>query len=102
MARDDARSEVRHLQEQSEALADEHAAGAGTYRRLHETTTVAVRLLKDDADAVMAMAASQGVPVSSLLRAWTLAGLRQESGDTVGATLTDLECGLRQLRKALG
>ena len=102
MARDDACSEVRHLQEQSEVLADEDAAGAGKYRRLHETTTVAVRLLKDDADAVTTMAASQGVPVSSLLRAWILAGLRQESGDSVGATLTDLERGLRQLRKALG
>ncbi len=102
MVRNDARSEVRDLQKRSEALADEDAAAAGKFRRLHETTTVAVRLLKDDADAVTMMAAAQGVPVSSLLRAWILAGLRQESGDTVGATLTDLERGLRQLRKALG
>jgi hypothetical protein len=55
-----------------------------------------------DADAISALASAQGIPVSTLLRGWVLSGLRHEQADSVGATLSELEQGLRRLRKALG
>ncbi len=74
----------------------------GRATSLHDTTTVAVRLIRKDADAIAALADEQGVPVSTLLRMWILAGLRDEQGDSVGATLSELERGLQRLRQALG
>lgn len=102
MARRSSRAEVRAIQTIDESLKKQPVDPAAEFRPLHETTTVAVRLLREDADAVMSLAASQGVPASTLLRAWILAGLRHETDDSVGATLTELERGLRQLRRALG
>jgi len=71
-------------------------------RKLHDTTTLALRLKRKDANAISALALAQGVPISALLRGWVLAGLHHEQGDNVGATLSELEQGLRRLRKALG
>jgi hypothetical protein len=98
----DAEGEIEYVQRNSRRLANGSADGFPAAKPLHETTTVAVRLIRSDADAISALAASHGVPLSTLLRTWVLAGLRSEQGDSIGATLTDLEQGLRRLRKALG
>ena len=102
MASRDAKAAVRRVQARSTRLASEAADERTPFRPLHETTTVAVRLVKSDAQAISALAADRGVPVSELLRAWILAGLRDEQGDSVDATLIQLEHGLSRLRKALG
>jgi hypothetical protein len=98
----DAEAEIRDLQSHSTQLASQSAEGLPPARPLHDTTTVAVRLIRKDADAIAALADEQGVPVSTLLRMWILAGLKDEQGDTVGATLSELERGLQRLRQALG
>lgn len=69
MGRDDARAEVRALQDVPDSLEHEEAGSADDVRPLHKTTTVAGRLRRVDADAVTPLAAAQGVPVSTLLRA---------------------------------
>lgn len=98
----DARAEVRRIQERSSRLAAEGLRDETVTKPLHETTTVAVRLVRQDAEAIAALAARQGVPVSSVLRTWVLAGLRESQDDSVAATLEQLEQGLGRLRRALG
>lgn len=95
-------SEVKAVQVDSARLSSEPVPDSAEYRALHDTTTVALRLTRMDADAISALASAQGIPVSTLLRGWVLSGLRHEQADSVGATLSELEQGLRRLRKALG
>ncbi len=101
MSRKSVAAEVAAIQAVSERLAREPVPDSAEYKALHETTTVALRLTRKDAAAISALAASQGMSVSTLLRGWVLAGLQHEQGDTVGATLSELEQGLHRLRKAL-
>lgn len=102
MSRKSVSAEVKAIQADSERLAREPVPDSANYRALHDTTTVALRLARKDAIAISALASAQGIPVSTLLRGWVLAGLHHEQGDSVGATLSELEQGLRRLRKALG
>jgi len=102
MSRKSVAAEVKAIQSDTERLAREPVPESADYRALHETTTVALRLSQKDALSISALASEQGVPVSTLLRGWVLAGLHHEQGDSVGATLSELEQGLRRLRKALG
>ncbi len=93
------KSAVENLQRQSGDLARANLGADQATRPFHDTTTVAVRLLRSDADAITGLANEQGVPVSTLLRSWITAGLREEQGDSVEATLNQLEQGIRLLRK---
>lgn len=102
MSRKSVTDEVKAIQADSDRLAREPVPDTAEYRALHQTTTVAVRLVRRDAEAIAALAAQQGVPVSALLRTWIVAGLRDEQDDSVDATLIQLEQGLSRLRKALG
>ena len=102
MSRKNVAAEVKAIQADSERLAREPVSDSAEYRALHDTTTVALRLNRSDADAISDLASAQGIPVSTLLRGWVLAGLHHEQGDSVGATLSELEQGIRRLRKALG
>ena len=101
MSRKSVADEVKAIQANSVRLAGEPVPESAEYRALHESTTVALRLSRKDAAAISALASVQGIPVSTLLRGWVLAGLHHEQGDTVGATLSELEQGLRRLRRAL-
>ena len=102
MSRKNVAPEVKAIQADSERLAREPVPDSAEYRALHDTTTVALRLNRKDADAISDLASAQGIPVSTLLRGWVLAGLHHDQGDSVGATLSELEQGIRRLRKALG
>lgn len=102
MSTRETRNEVRSIQRNSDALAQAPLPESADFRPLHQTSTVAVRLRQSDVNAIAALADSQGVNSSVLLRAWILAGLEQESGDSIGATLAELEQGIRRLRKVLG
>lgn len=102
MSRRSVISEIQEIQADSEKLASEPVPSSAEYRALHNTTTVALRLTRKDAEAISALASAQGIPVSTLLRGWVVSGLRHEQSDSVGATLSELEQGLRKLRKALG
>lgn len=102
MSRKRVAAEVKAIQADSERLASEPVPEAAEYRALHDTTTVALRLARKDAAAISALASTQGIPVSTLLRSWVLAGLHHEQGDSIGTTLSELEQGLRRLRRALG
>ncbi len=102
MSRKSVAAEVKAIQADSESLAREPVPDSAEYRALHDTTTVALRLNRKDADAISDLASAQGIPVSTLLRGWVLAGLHHDQGDSVGATLSELEQGIRRLRKALG
>ena len=102
MSRKRVAAEVKAIQADSERLSREPVPESAEYRALHDTTTVALRLAREDAAAISTLASAQGIPVSTLLRGWVLAGLHHEQGNSVGATLTELEQGLRRLRKALG
>lgn len=102
MTRPDQSDEVHAIQEQSEELARQSASGFPPPKPVHATTTLAVRLVNDDADAIIRLAEAEGVPTSTLLRSWILTGLKRAQGDSVGVTLTELEQGLRRLRRALG
>lgn len=93
------KSAVENLQRQSGDLARANLGADQETRPFHDTTTVAVRLLRSDAEAINALANEQGVPVSTLLRSWITTGLREEQGDSVEATLNQLEQGIRLLRK---
>ena len=95
-------AEVRAIQADSDRLAGESVPDGAEYRALHDTTTVALRLTRKDANAISTLASAQGIPVSTLLRGWVLAGLHHEQEDNVAATLSELEQGVRRLRKALG
>lgn len=102
MSRKRVAAEVRTIQADSGRLAREPVPDGAKYRALHDTTTVALRLTRRDANAIAALASAEGIPVSTLLRGWVLAGLHHEQGDSIGATLSELEQGVRRLRKALG
>jgi len=102
MSRKNVAAEIEAIQTDSTRLAHEPVPDSAEYGALNDTRTLALRLKRKDADAISALALAQGVPVSALLRGWVLAGLHHEQGDNVGATLSELEQGLRRLRKALG
>lgn len=102
MSRKSVAADVTAIQADSEKLAREPVPDTAEYQALHDTTTLALRLTRRDALAISALASAQGIPVSTLLRGWVLAGLRHEQGDSVGATLSELEQGLRRLRRTLG
>ena len=102
MSRKSVADEVTAIQAESARLAQDPVPESAEYRALHDTTTVALRLTRKDAVAISALASTQGIPVSTLLRGWVLAGLHHEQGDSIGATLSELEQGLRRLRQALG
>jgi transposase-like protein len=67
----------------------------------HETTTLAVRMVKSEADAITRLARERAVPVSSLLRTWIVDGYIHETGDSVSSTIADLEQVVRRLRREL-
>lgn len=96
------RAMVRKAQADSESIASDDLEESAALRALHETSTVAVRLIRSDVDAISSLAAERGVPVSALLRTWILAGLRNEQGEGIDATLIQLEQGISRLRQALG
>jgi len=95
------RAQVRKVQRDSAKLAREPLAASTELRPFHDTVTVAVRLVRSDAQAITALADQQGVSVSTLLREWISTGLAREKGETLDATLKELEQGIRRLRKAL-
>lgn len=101
MSRKSVAADVTAIQRDSTRLAREPVPESADYRALNDTTTVALRLSRADAAAISALASKQGIPVSALLRGWVLTGLHHEQGDNVGATLNELEQGLRRLRQAL-
>lgn len=102
MSRTSVDTEVQSIQAESRRLAREPVPESAEYRALHDTTTLALRLTRMDAAAISALASAQGIPVSTLLRGWVLAGLHHEQGDTVGSALSEMEQCLRRLRTSLG
>jgi hypothetical protein len=71
----------------------------------NKSVPVAVRLLPEEADAVNELAVQRGVPVSSLLRGWILAGLEadealDEPAGALSFILHRLESDVKGLRHA--
>jgi hypothetical protein len=93
--------EIDHYRKNSETLAVESADGFPEMKPFHETTTLAVRMVKSEADAITRLARERAVPVSSLLRTWIVDGYIHETGDSVSSTIADLEQVVRRLRREL-
>ena len=93
--------EIEYYQKNSETLAAQPADGFPEMKPFHETTTLAVRMVKSEADAITRLARERAVPVSSLLRTWIVDGYIHETGDSVSSTIADLEQVVRRLRREL-
>jgi len=94
-------NEIDFYQSNSEKLATESADGFPEMKPFHETATLAVRMVKSEAEAINRLARERSVPVSSLLRTWIIDGYIQETGDPVSTTIAELEQVVRRLRREL-
>ena len=95
----DAKQLVEQIAAAADGTRDQPMPADATPTKPHKTITVATRLTTDDVAEIEALAARLGVPVSSLLRGWILAGLAGRKEDSVTTALDRLSADLQRLRE---
>ena len=93
--------EIRWYQENSARLARENVPESASWKHAPGTTTISVRMKQTDVDQLAALAESQGVPVSHLVRAWIIDQLNQSEHDGLADALHDFEASYAKLRRAI-